>query len=102
MRRDKLPNAAASVVLSGLGPLQPFRRIGVGAPIQIERGPVGWSVFSDGSIFRRGGALIMLELGKNIREGKARGEKSSRAHGNRPGIQARSARSTRVVGQGRG
>ena len=91
MRRDKLPNAAASVVLSGLGPLQPFRRIGVGAPIQIERGPVGWSVFSDGSIFRRGGALIMLELGKNIREGKARGEEASHAYGDRHGIEAKSA-----------
>ena len=62
MRRDKLPNAAASVVLSGLGPLQPFRRIGVGAPIQIERGPGGWSDFSDGSMFPRGAAPILLQL----------------------------------------
>src|SRR5258706_12873848 len=32
-------------------------------------------------IFRRGAARSILELGKNIREGKARGEKTSHAHG---------------------
>jgi len=38
----------------------------------------------------RGAARNILKLGKNIREGKARGEKTSHAHRDRPNIEARS------------
>ena len=63
-----------------------------GWPNWKQRGTGGDLDFFGGNPFQRGAARNMLELGKNIREGKTRGQKASHAHGDRLGIEARSAR----------